>query len=150
MPREVDALDRQSGLVGHVQVEHRQGHRQSLAPLDHRYDVGVGEIVVVDQVAVQPEVAGHGLGEGFLRRLALQAFSEARGGLPGQGPGRLRVAVGVLMDRAEQRRFQQRKAVVRPLPELGQRTFSLLAGHVVCSTSTDRFIAPSVRNMPRP
>ncbi len=129
MAWKVDALHHQVATPRGVQVEHAQRDRQSLAPLADRNDVGVARVVVGQHVAGESEIARHRLGEGLFGRFLLQPGGQPLGGLGGHLSRIVGIARGILVDGAEQRRLEQRKAVVGNVPEFGQRALGFLAGH---------------------
>ncbi len=132
---EVDALHAQARAPRGVQVQHAQGHRQAAPPFQHRDQVGVGGVLEGHDVAVQAQVAGHGFGQRLLGRFALQPFGEPVDRVIHKLARRIGVAVGILVQRAEQRRFEQGEAVVLELAQLGESGFGFLARHPSPSTS---------------
>ncbi len=156
MAGEVDALDGQARAPRRVEIEHAERHRQAATPIQHRDHVGVGGVLEGHDVAVQAQVAGHGLGQRLLGRFALQPVGEPFDGMVHQLPRRIGLAIGILVQGAEQGRFEQGKAVVLDLAELSERALSFLAGHPVLTKSlraTRREYAvatPRVRALPDP
>src|SRR5690606_21842674 len=112
-------------------VEDREGRRQAAAALGDVDDVGGARVVVVEQVAVQPHVGGHGLGEGLVSALAAaDALAKAFGGVAGEGADGLRIPEGIVVDGAGDGRLKQGEGRVVGLARLGQNGFGFLARHV--------------------
>ena len=129
MTREVDALGLDPRPPRRVEIENSQRRGQAATALGHVDDVGIGRIVMVQQVAVQPQVRGHGLGQGIIRAFATDPLSQPFGGVIGQGPDRLRVAERIVVDGAGNRGLEQRKGLVLGLSSLGQQGDRVFAGH---------------------
>ncbi len=115
---EIHAAHLQAAAPGGVQVEHAERHRNALAPLAHRQDVGVVGMVVGHQVASQAQVAGHGLGQGFLGGLVGQPLLQPVGPFFGQRPSDRGIAGRILVHRARHRGLEQRKGVIPRTPRL--------------------------------
>ena len=77
------------------------------------------------------QIAGQGLGQGFLGRFRLQPLGQAAAGLVGQMAGGGLVALGLLVQGADQRRLEQREAVVLRPSGGGQGLLGVLARHGV-------------------
>ncbi len=88
-------------------------------------------MVVVQQVAVQPQVRGHGFGQGVVGAFVGGAFLDPLGGLIGQQTDRLGVAEGIVVNGAGDGAFEQRKAVVLGGSRLGQNDLGFVARHAM-------------------
>ncbi len=127
--REVDAGDLELAAPRRLQIDHAQRHRQALAPFAHRDDVGVGRVVVGQQVPIQPQVAAQRLADGVLRPLVLEPLGQELGRLGGEGSRRLGLPGRVFVQGAGERRLEQREPVVRRRSRRRQGAFRLVLSH---------------------
>ena len=84
---------------------------------------------MVEQVAVQAQVRGHGLGQGVVGPLASDPLGQPFSGVGGEGADRPGVAKRLVVDGAGDGGFQQGKRVVPGLSGFRQNLDRFIAGH---------------------
>ena len=131
MAGKVHALRLDPGAAGGVEIEDRKGPGQAAAALGHIDDVRIGRTVMVEQVTVQAQVRGEGLGQGRVGPFIDDPFRQPFGGVAGQGPDRQGVTKRPVVDGAGNGRFQQREGLVPGLSGLRQRPDRFIPGHAL-------------------
>jgi hypothetical protein len=117
---EVDAAegDVTGARGGQIEQAERDGH--AAPPLADAEHVHVVEVVVVQHLAGEAQVAGQGAGDGVVEVLGLQPPLQARDRLLQHGAGRGGRATACVVERAGDGGLEQREGVVGRLAGLGQ------------------------------